>query len=181
VSRCGRRHTSSPATTPPPTPQTIKTDRLPATRLLWLSEGALVTVGHNCNPDVFVGGPGAPWTFVGSVDRRDGGAAAAAGGGGLSVTSSFGAARAMFHAKVTKGTAAGGGGAGGQPGGAAAHGPTSGSDVWTKHTSAINCVQPFRTDTAGVVTAFSTSSPDGRIVLWDLTRCPHLDLGIKAQ
>ena len=121
----------------PPCPrlsQTVKTDGLPAAKLLWLNDSALVTVGHNMNPDLFVrdAAAGGRWGFYAPVD-------AATQPGSKAELSSFGTARALFNAKVTKGVHTTGGAAAA----AAAPGGGSSTEPWTKHVGCITSVQPF--------------------------------------
>ena len=43
--------------------------------------------------------------------------------------------------------------------------------LWTKHQGAITCIQPVaRAPGSGAVTSFSTSSLDGRLVVWSVAR-----------
>jgi len=126
----------------PPVPfallQTVKTDGLPACRVLWLSETALVTAGHNVVPDVFARAGDGSWAFVASADVRDDAAAAAAAGG--RAASAFGTARAVFVANKAVNS-----GAGAAKGRHAAHGPASGGEQWTKHQSAITDMRAYTT------------------------------------
>ena len=109
--------------------QTIKCPTLPATRLLFLSETALVSVGHSMNPEVYVagagagGGIGAPqvWRFSEYLDKRPEAGAAKAATGGVA------AARAMFASKATKGQSA----------------AAAGDGEWMKHQNAIMGIKGF--------------------------------------
>ena len=117
-----------------PTLQTIKCPTLPANRVMFLAESALVTVGHSMNPELYVcsssssstsgGGAGAAavpiWTFYSYLDKRPDASASAKATGGVA------AARAMFSNKASKGTGGGGD-----------------TEVWTKHQSAIVGIKPY--------------------------------------
>ena len=126
--------------------QTIKCPTLPATRLLFLSEAALVTAGHAMNPELYVcsaasagaaasGGAGAAlpvplWSFSAYLDRRPDAAAGAKAVGGVA------AARAMFASKTSKGT-----------GGSSGSGSGGDTEVWTKHQSAITGIKGYARQT----------------------------------
>lgn len=86
----------------------------------------------------------------------------AGAGAARASSSAFGAAHAMFAARVTKGV--GGGGAG----------ESAEAGLWTKHQGAITCVQAMARNAKGSVTKFSTSGLDGRVIIWDLTALKHL-------
>ena len=113
--------------------QTIKCPTLPATRLLFLSEAALVSVGHSMNPEVYVasgggeggggGGGGSPrvWRFSEYLDKRPEAGAAKAATGGVA------AARAMFASKATKGQST----------------AAAGDGEWMKHQNAIMGIKGF--------------------------------------
>ena len=112
--------------------QTIKCPTLPATRLLFLSEAALVSVGHSMNPEVYVasggsgeggGGGGGPrvWRFSEYLDKRPEAGAAKAATGGVA------AARAMFASKATKGQST----------------AAAGDGEWMKHQNAIMGIKGF--------------------------------------
>lgn len=134
--------------------QTIKCPTLPATRLLFLSETALVSVGHSMNPEVYVagagagGGIGAPqvWRFSEYLDKRPEAGAAKAATGGVA------AARAMFASKATKGQSA----------------AAAGDGEWMKHQNAIMGIKGFAASASGGLRAFSTHGNDGRIVIWEV-------------
>ena len=108
-----------------PTLQTIKCPTLPAMRLLFLSESALVTAGHSLNPELYVCAPGAVpiWSFSAYLDKRP------ADGAGAKAVGGVAAARAMFASKASKGTSSSGGGGSG--------GGSGDTEVWTKHQNAI--------------------------------------------
>jgi hypothetical protein len=105
--------------------QTIKTSGLPAMRVLWLSESALATAGHNMNPDVYARS-GAGWKFIAACDVRGSPAA-----GGPRASKSFDTAKALFNAKVSKGVTG-------------AEAEEISSSIWTKHQGAITCIHAVR-------------------------------------
>lgn len=149
-----------------PAMQTIKTTGLPAMRIAFLSESALVTGGHNLNADIFAcsAETGGKWSYLVSTDTKPaaGGAAGkvgtgAAGGAG----SSFAGAKAMFAAKVDKGMTA-----------SEAEAVTTA--LWTKHQGAIMSLQRYSAPAGATVSSFSTGGVDGRIVVWDLKKLAHI-------
>ena len=121
--------------------QTIKCPTLPAMRLIFLSEAALITAGHSLNPELYVcsasasasaGGAGSSaaalplWSFATYLDKRPDASAGAKAVGGVA------AARAMFASKSSKGTSGGGAGGGGGD-----------TDLWTKHQNAIMGIRGY--------------------------------------
>lgn len=120
-----------------PTLQTIKCQTLPATRLLFLSDAALVTVGHSLNPELYTRAADGLWRFAAYVDRRAEAAAAKA-------TSGVAAARAMFASKTSKGQSA----------------PAASEvELWTKHQNAIVSVKGYRHSGAFVRAARCAKGP----------------------
>ena len=105
-----------------PTLQTIKCPTLPATRVLFLSDAALVTVGHSMNPELYSRSADGLWRFTCYIDRRVEATAAKS-------TSGVAAARAMFASKTSKGQSA----------------PSANeAEIWTKHQNAIVGVNSLR-------------------------------------
>lgn len=155
-----------------PTTSIVKLPGLPANRVLWLSPSLIVAAGHSNNPEL-IAREGTEWKYAGVVDSKEADGAAR----GNSLASSFGSARALFAAKVDRGI----GQAGGATDGSAA-GEASGE--WTKHQASITFIQPYRrsVNDKQVLTAFSTSGIDGRVVVWDLLKIPHVAsrLGVAA-
>lgn len=88
----------------------------------------------------------------------------AGAGAARASSSAFGAAHAMFAARVSKGVGGGAGGAG----------ESSEAGLWTKHQGAITCMRAMTRNAKGAVTKFSTSGLDGRVIIWDLTALKHL-------
>jgi len=126
--------------------QTVHFTGLPFTQVEFATDSAVVAAGHDFNPALFVVDGSGYWTFVDNLDKKK-------AGGAVKSSSSFGAARAMFAAKTTTGTA----------------GATD-NKVWTKHQAAITglCVHSPPGEPAS---RFSTGGLDGRIVVWDLRAC----------
>jgi len=126
--------------------QVLRTRGLPFTQVEFATDTAVVAAGHDFNPALFVVDGSGYWSFVDNLDRKK------EGGDDSKASSSFGAARAMFAAKASKGTAT----------------ATDGK-VWTKHQAAITSMQVYSPPGAPR-SAFSTSGIDGRVVMWDLRK-----------
>lgn len=119
---------------------------LPSTCVAWLSNTCFVAAGHSMNPEVYALSPETgTFELVGQVDPEVSTAA--------KVKGSFGSARAMFAAKVSKG----------QDADAAAK-----DKLRTKHTAAISQVRPRFEPGAATTRKLSTCSVDGRVVEWDM-------------
>lgn len=156
----------------PCTLRSYKLPSLPAMRVMFLSEDALVTAGHSCNPEVWTRtGSDKSWRYIGSCDRKDrptsaGGTTSGGGEGGhTKAVSSVAAARAMFASKVSKGittSAQGAGSASTSTTAAAGASPAADSGAetpstaaavsavsssldrsWQKHQSAITYMKPY--------------------------------------
>jgi actin related protein 2/3 complex subunit 1A/1B len=138
----------------PPTLQTLKLRTLPISSVLFLSEDAVVGGGHDMNPTLFAADGAGVWSFLDVCDKKKAG-----GGGGGAAKSSFGAARAMFAAKVNKGQDSGAGGQG---------------KIATKHQAPIVGLCSYR-DGSGAQ-AFSSVGLDGRVVVWEVSTL-DVDLG----
>jgi WD40 repeat protein len=143
---------------------TVKGTGLPASKVFFLNEDAVVTAGHNMTPEVFyrkeAGAQG--WAMLDAVDKRDADVASTTGttaAAGNRMSTTFGSARALFASKVTTGQA----------------GPTGGSEDWMKHQGAITCIGSYATKAGGKgITQISTSGNDGKIVIWNLPQYAHL-------
>jgi actin related protein 2/3 complex subunit 1A/1B len=154
-----------------PVVSSLKCTGLPLMRLLFLSETVLVGAGHGLSPEVFAReGQGGAWECLGRLEKQG----VEAGGAGKPAASGFGAARAMFASKVTKGQGAG----------------EEAEAGWTRHASAVTYMQsrkrngacsaaplecpsltsprPSRLAANGLVVEFSTSGNDGRVATWPL-------------
>lgn len=126
-----------PAAAAAPVLQTVKTSGLPAMRIVFVGEDAIVTAGHSANVDVLKKSGGA-WTEAGGLDKQaEGGSSAAKAG------SSFGNARALFAAKVNMGQST----------------PVETEGDWKKHQGAITGLRAGE----GWV---STNGNDGKVVIW---------------
>jgi len=187
----------------PPATVSIKTSGLPAMKLLWLHDAAIVTAGHSMNPEVYTEAAADRWALAGACDEKPaaggGGGGGAGGAAGPRASSSFGSAKAIFAAKVTRGVTA-------------AEADDIVTALWTKHQGAITSLQPYTLagallclpfwawrcycwyhpihasphphhpttpyppNAATGVRAFSTTGADGRIVVWDLAALKHIRL-----
>jgi hypothetical protein len=155
----GTTTTASSAAAPPPP--------LPAMRLLWLSEDAIVTAGHSPVPDLYIrDGSGGAWRYLGACE-----VAPARSHAPAASASSFDSAKAVFAGR--------GGGGGGDANRSASR---RGSDAGRlQHEGAVTYMQAVATAPAAaaaggdevaaavVVTAFSTSGVDGRVLVWPLS------------
>jgi actin related protein 2/3 complex subunit 1A/1B len=134
-----------------PTLQTIKCPTLPATRVLFLSDEALVTVGHSMNPEIYTrnAATGA-WSFSFYADIR-------AEIKKEEVLGGVAAARAMFASKTSKGQSSQ---------------SNIEAEIWTKHQNAIVSIKAYTASSSSgtpVIKSFSTSGNDGRVVIWNLS------------
>ena len=135
-----------------PRAQTVKTASLPAARVMWLTETALVTAGHNLAPELFALGPTGAWAFVTNIDKKVATSAAAApaasAAGGHRVSVSFGAAKAMFGGRAGAAADGGDGAAAAAGGAGAGAGASSSAASATRHTGCITCIQPHTSTSA---------------------------------
>ncbi|RKP06058.1 hypothetical protein THASP1DRAFT_32110, partial [Thamnocephalis sphaerospora] len=104
-------------------------------------ENRIVTVGHDCAPAYFEG-QGTEWHFVKALDTKQ---EKKAGGG----NSAFN----MFRQMDSRGIS----------GKNASEGKT---ELDTLHQNTITMVRAFRDDSPGVVSEYTTSGVDGRLVVW---------------
>jgi len=117
----------------------LSLEALPFRSVLFLSEDSVVAAGHDCAPYLFSFQGG--WKFTRNVDEAKGAA--------TTKQSGTNAARAMFQAKVEYGTT------------------ENETTLNTKHQNTINVLQPFAS-AGGKVSKFSTTSVDGKVVIWTL-------------
>lgn len=110
--------TFHPSALEAPALQSVRMPGLPAARVLWLSERAILTAGHQPTPELFTRGADGQWRYAAAVELQPASAAKAA------TTTSFGAAKAMF--------------AGGKNA-AASSGPAS---AGVRHSGAVTSLQP---------------------------------------
>lgn len=138
-----------------PVVRSVRLNGLPFSSLLFLSESAIIGAGHEFNPAVFTFTAGGGWKFFTDVDKPNTKqASAAAATGGVS------AARELFKSKTKLGQES-----------------KQDSDVLkTLHTRAITGIKGASKDGAKV-TSVSTSSMDGKIILWNL---PSLDINMAS-
>mmetsp|Transcript_27709 Transcript_27709/g.46582 ORF Transcript_27709/g.46582 Transcript_27709/m.46582 type:complete len:398 (-) Transcript_27709:291-1484(-) len=146
--------------------QTVRLQQLPLCSLLFLSETALVGAGHDFNPAVFTTSANAGWSYFCHVDKESsktagGGAAGAAG------SSSVSAARELFRNKTVRGQDI----------------KSDADTLKTRHERAITLIQnataPAKTTTTtGTCSTISTSSLDGKLILWNL---PSLEMDMASM
>lgn len=133
-----------------PPVQIIRLSDLPFATLLFLNEQSFVGAGYDFNPAIFKFQRGTnSWAFHANVDNVD----AAASSAVTSETSNASRARELFKAKTVRGQDV-----------------KADSDVLkTKHERYISCLQDAsKGNRAGLVTTISTSSTDGKLILWNL-------------
>jgi len=123
-------------------PTVVKFNDLPFRDILWISEDAIVGVGHDCNPTLFQGS-GTKWNFSKKLDVG-GGAPAQTGGTGATQSSAF----KMFQNKVDKAETA------------------TETKLTTKHQNTITYVVPYKRSGANV-SQYSTTALDGALIIWD--------------
>ncbi|GAB9465679.1 hypothetical protein Gpo141_00003078 [Globisporangium polare] len=131
-----------------PTVQSIRFAHHPLTRIMFLSNDAIVGVGYDFNPLLFSADASGFWSFLEFVDKKP------AQGAVARSTGSFNTARSMWESKVSRGQSS----------------DATQSDkgaLWTKHESTITDIQGYA-GSANSVTEFTTSALDGRVVLWKL-------------
>ncbi|CAK4068841.1 unnamed protein product [Aphanomyces euteiches] len=136
-----------------PIMQTLRFSQLPLTRLLFLSNDAVVGCSFDFNILLFTTDRNGYWTFSELLDKKSSSATAAkAGGSG----SEFNNVRKLWDSKVSRGQSAD---------------ATSGDKgaLWTKHHNTITCIKPTLKAANGAVSEFTTSGLDGRIVSWKLS------------
>lgn len=138
-----------------PVVRSVRLTQLPLNTLLFLSETALVGSGHDFNPAVFTRS-GDSWKFLCHVDKEAAKASVAPAAGGVS------AARELFRNKTARGQDL----------------KNDTDTLKTRHERAITTMQIASAPSAsGGVTSISTTSLDGRLVVWDL---PSLDINMAA-
>jgi len=136
----GHDSTVTFVTLPDGKPQVVLIKDLPLRDIIFLSENALVGVGHENNPTLFTS-QGGSWKY----DRKLDEAAAAAG------AAKAGTAFDKFKNKVDTGS------------------EKNETTLLTKHQNSVSKVVPFKT-AGGKTTQFSTSGVDGRVIVWDTAK-----------
>ena len=117
---------------------------LPMSTLCFLADDTMVAAGHDMKPALYTADAQRLWAFNQWLDRKEDAEAKTE-----KRDSGFGAARAMFESKVSRG---GGGGSGGGAG--------ASKELWTRHENTIMDITHLGN---GVL---SSSSVDGRLVIW---------------
>lgn len=146
-----------------PAVRTVRLSQLPLCALLFLSEHALVGAGHDFNPAIFTAGAAGTWSFFCHVDNKT----SKAGAPAAASTDSVSAARELFKRKTT-------------------HGQDLKDDsdtLKTRHERAITSLRDASpagssSSSTGSITTISTSSLDGKLILWDL---PALEINMAAM
>ena len=133
--------------------QKLRLKDLPFNKILFVSEKAVVGVGHDFNPTVVSESMG-KWSVNRKLDEKADSSIDAGGGSNSSVA----AARALFVNKSSKGQDS----------------AKESDGLWTKHESAISCIAIASKSSEKRITKISTSSADGRIVVWDLAKIPDI-------
>lgn len=133
--------------------QKLRLKDLPFNKILFISEKAVVGVGHDFNPTIVSELMG-QWSVNRKLDEKADNSTDAGGGSNNSVA----AARALFVNKSSKGQDA----------------AKESDGLWTKHESAISCISNASSSSEKRITKISTSSADGRIVVWDLAKIPDI-------
>ena len=125
-----------------PIVQTLRLSFLPLLQLVFVSDEKLLGAGHDMNPAVFEKKNGSSWSFTDFLDKKPEKKAA------VSTGSDVKSRMAMWQNKDKTGTTAG----------AKADDATS----WLQHQGPITCLKSFSPS------QFSTTSPDGKLVIWDI-------------
>lgn len=133
--------------------QKLKLKDLPFNKILFISERALVGAGHEFNPTIFSEVMG-KWSLHRKLDEKADSTSDAASGSSSSVA----AARALFVNKSSRGQDA----------------AKESDGLWTKHEGAIATICNASPQKEKRITKISTSSADGRVVIWDLAAIPDL-------
>jgi len=137
----------------------VRLQNLPLCSLMFLSEKALVGAGHDFNPMIFTEGGSGTWSFFCNVDNENakGTNSPATSAGGVS------AARELFRNKTLRGQDL--------------KGDTDA--LKTLHERAITVIQDAspKGTKPGTVTAISTTSLDGKLIVWDL---PNLEMDLAT-
>lgn len=130
-----------------PVTTTLRFSQLPVTTLLFTSEKSIVAGGHEFNPLLFAQTSGEAWTVQGFLDDEK----KASADTGVAKTSTM-AARDMFKAKAATG-----------------QDRKKDTDILTtQHENVINCLCNAGAVGAQTLTRISTTSLDGRLVVWNL-------------
>lgn len=135
----GHDSTVTFVTVPDGKSQVVSFKDLPLRDILYLSENALVGVGHECTPTLFTF-QGSNWKFDRRLDEPAAGAGAGAAKGGTAFD--------KFKNKVETGS------------------DKNETTLLTKHQNSISKVVAYKS-AGGKTTQFSTSGVDGKVIVWD--------------
>jgi len=130
-----------------PVTRTLRFSFLPISSLIFISEKSIVGVGHEFNPLVFAQTSGDEWSFQGFLDESKKDVAA----GSVVAKTGAAAARDIFKAKAATGQDK----------------KKEGDVLLTSHSNAITCLCNAGS-VGATLESLSTSSLDGRLVLWQL-------------
>mmetsp|Transcript_8408 Transcript_8408/g.16992 ORF Transcript_8408/g.16992 Transcript_8408/m.16992 type:complete len:379 (+) Transcript_8408:1-1137(+) len=119
--------------------ESIRFSQLPINDCRFVSESAVVGVGHDMNPLLFTKS-GSSWSFTRKLEEKK-----AAPKEAPKAATGVAAARALFQSKTSKGQDS----------------AKKSDKLMTTHESAISCVQVMGKG------KFSTTAMDGKIVIWD--------------
>lgn len=142
-----------------PVVHSIRLEQLPLCSLLFLSEGAVVGAGHDFNPTLYTRSSAGDWKFFTNVDKATENAAAASPAAGGS-SGGVSAARELFKNKSVRGQ----------------EGKQASDIIKTKHERPITVMKDATTGGAPI-SAISTSSLDGRLIVWNL---PSLEIDMAT-
>ncbi|XP_073314066.1 actin-related protein 2/3 complex subunit 1A-like [Primulina huaijiensis] len=133
---------------PSPSAQSVAFHDLPLRDVLFISERIVIGVGFDCNPMVFAADERGLWSFLRYLDERK--TSSSSGKYGSQLSGKFG----KFYGQSKYGSSSDTI----EP--SRAHGAA--------HENCINCIVPLKKAGDTVVTRFSTSGLDGKVVIWDL-------------
>lgn len=144
-----------------PVERFVRLAQLPLCSLMFISEHALVGGGHDFNPTLFTCASNGTWSFNCYIDKVD----SKSSGSGI-VATGVSAARELFKNKTSRGQDL----------------KDVSDTLKTCHENAITNLHdasPSSTgaNTSNIISTISTSSLDGRLVIWHL---PSLDINMAA-
>eukprot|EP01038_Epipyxis_sp_PR26KG_P015352 gene15352-20687_t len=144
--------------------QSLRLPGLPICSLLFLGENALVGGGHDFVPLSFTKDQGGKWNFLANLDEE---AVKLKGDSSENVaaTSGVSAARELFKNKTVRGQ----------------DNRSDGDALRSFHENCITEIRVANSSSNKGVTSFSTSSLDGRLVLWNLPSLSGSSLVAKLQ
>lgn len=139
-----------------PVVRSIRLNELPLCCLLFLSDSAILGAGHDFNPTIFTKASG-DWQFFTHVDKAADKPASSPAGSSSGVS----AARELFKNKTVRGQES----------------KQDSDTLKTKHERAITVLRNATPNSSGTVSTVSTSSLDGKLILWNL---PGLEIDMAT-